>query len=37
MKSEVNQMMSLLLRQGDEVCKQREPVGETAGPEADDN
>jgi hypothetical protein len=37
MKCEVDYAMPLFLRQGDEVCKQRETVGETAGPEADDN
>jgi hypothetical protein len=28
--------MPLFLRQGDELGKQHEPVGETPGPEADD-
>jgi hypothetical protein len=37
MKCEVDQAMSLFLRHGDEMREQREPVGETAGPEADDN
>jgi hypothetical protein len=37
MKREVDYAMPLFLRHGDEVCKQREAVVETAGPEADDN
>jgi hypothetical protein len=37
MKCEVDYAMPLFLRQGDELCEQRETIGETAGPEADDN
>ena len=36
MKCEVDYAMSLLLRQGDKLREQYEPVAEAPGPEADD-